>query len=92
MMAYICGAPVWVLGEAKFQQVMSGASRATTTSTMMFFHCLASIVMCLAIGGLALSIGIIPTYGWCGVYLIAFSAWTWWRDRKGQSAIQSLPA
>ncbi|QLC25690.1 MFS transporter [Parasphingopyxis algicola] len=87
MLAYICAAPVWVLGEAKFQRVMSGASRATTTSTMMFFHCLASIGMSLAIGGLALTIGLIPAYGWCGIYLIAFSAWAWWRDRRGQSAI-----
>lgn len=86
MMAYICGAPVWVLGEAKFQKVMGGASRATTTSTMMFFHCVASIGMCLAIGGVAWAIGIIPAYGWCGVYLIAFSAWAWWRDRRGQTA------
>lgn len=87
MLAYICAAPVWVLGEAKFQRVMSGASRATTTSMMIFFHCLASIIMCLAIGGLAFAIGIIPAYGWCGVYLILFSAWAFWRDRRGQVAI-----
>ncbi len=87
MLAYIFIAPVWVLAEAKFQRVMDGTSRATTTSTLIFFHCVTSIFMCLAVGGLAWVFGIIPAYGWCGVYLVGFAFWVWWRDRRGQSAI-----
>ena len=92
MMAYICIAPPLILAEAKFQQVMGGSSRATTTSAMVFFHCIASIFMCLAIGLVADRFGVLTAYGWCGVYLIVFSGWAWWRDRKGQNAIHAVEA
>lgn len=87
MFAYVLAAPVRILGEAKFQRILEGHSRATTVSALYFFHCVASIAMCIAIGGAASSIGIVATYGWCGAYLCAIALWGWWRDRKGQSAI-----
>ena len=92
MTAYIFIAPPLILAETKFQQVMGGASRATTTSAMVFFHCVASIFMCVAIGLVADAFGILTAYGWCGAYLIAFSGWAWWRDRQGQNAIHAVEA
>ncbi|NNC73098.1 MAG: hypothetical protein HKN78_09530 [Sphingomonadaceae bacterium] len=87
MFAYVIAAPVRILGEAKFQRLLQGASRATTISALYFFHCIASIAMCLAIGAVASQFGVVTAYGWCGAYLCAIALWGWWRDRKGQSAI-----
>lgn len=87
MMAYVVAAPVRILGEAKFQRLLEGSSRATTVSALYFFHCLASVAMCLAIGFVASQLGVVAAYGWCGAYLCAIALWGWWRDRHGQSAI-----
>lgn len=87
MLAYIVAAPVRILGEAKFQRLLEGGSRATTVSALYFFHCLASVAMCLAIGFVASQLGVVAAYGWCGAYLIGIALWGWWRDRRGQSAI-----
>lgn len=86
MLAYVIAAPVRILGEAKFQRLLEGSSRATTISALYFFHCIASVAMCLAIGLAASHIGIVAAYGWCGAYLCAVALWGWWRDRRGQTA------
>lgn len=87
MASRILSAPPLILAEARFQRVMSGASRATTTSAMVFFHCVASIFMCIAFGLAADAVGVVAAYGWCGAYLIAVALWAAWRHAKGQSAV-----
>lgn len=85
--ANIAVAPVYVLAEAKFQRAMEGGSRATTTSAMVFFYCLTGIAMCLAIGWGAERIGLLPTYGWAGAYLVGFALWALRQHRRGRSVI-----
>jgi MFS family permease len=86
MLAYVVIAPATVLGEAKFQHVMDGSSRATTTSALVVAQNITGIALTLGFGYLAEWLGILPAYGWAGVYLVIFAAWAWWQKRKGFAA------
>ena len=86
ILAYIVIAPANVLSEAKFQEVMEGASRATTTSALVVAQNVAGIVLTLGFGYLAEFIGILPAYGWAGAYLLIVSVWALWRRMRGFSA------
>lgn len=86
ILAYIVIAPANVLSEAKFQEVMGGASRATTTSALVVAQNVAGIALTLAFGYLAELVGILPAYGWGGAYLLGFGLWLWARGRRAFSA------
>lgn len=86
ILAYIVIAPANVLSEAKFQEVMEGASRATTTSALVVAQNVAGIALTLGFGYLAELIGILPAYGWAGAYLLVVSVWSLWRRVRGFSA------
>lgn len=86
ILAYVTVAPAYVLAEAKFQQEMEGRSRATTTSALVVAQNVTGIALTLALGWLADLIGILPAYGWAGVYLLVFGVWALWRRRGGFSA------
>ncbi|MBC7987412.1 MAG: MFS transporter [Sphingomonadaceae bacterium] len=90
VIAYLVTAPATILAEARFQSAVGDESRATTTSAMIFFYCVTGIAMCLAFGAIAELAGVIPAYGWSGVYLTGFAIWAWSRARRGQSATRAL--
>lgn len=86
VLAYLLVAPAAVLAEAKYQQTMDGASRATTTSALVVAQNITGIVLTLGFGALADAIGILPGYGWAGLYLLGFALWSVWQSRRGFSA------
>ena len=86
IMAYVAIAPANVLAEARYQQVMDGVSRATTTSALVVAQNIAGIGLTLGFGYLAEITGILPAYGWAGVYLVGFAGWALWRQWRGFSA------
>jgi MFS family permease len=86
ILAYVFIAPAAVLAEAKYQQVMDGRSRATATSALVVAQNITGIAVILVIGFLADAIGILPTYGWAGIYLLLFGLWSLWQKRRGYAA------
>lgn len=85
--AYVVVAPVTVLAEARFQRVMEGKSRATTTSALVMAENVVGIVATLAFGFLAEWVGILPAYGWAGLAMLPLAMWVIWRQRRGVRAI-----
>ena len=65
---------------------MEGTSRATTTSALVVAQNIVGIALTLGFGALAEIIGILPSYGWAGVYLLVFAVWSFWQTRRGLSA------
>ncbi len=86
VLAYLAVAPAAVLAEAKYQQVMDGASRATTTSALVVAQNVTGIALTLGFGYLAELVGILPAYGWAGIYLLGVAIWAFWQRRRGFSA------
>lgn len=86
-LAYLVIAPVNVLAHARFQQVMEGGSRATTTSALVVMQNVTGILVTLGFGFLADAVGILPAYGWAGLLMVPIAAWVFWRQRQGLSAI-----
>jgi MFS family permease len=86
VLAYIVIAPANVLAEARFQEVMEGTSRATTTSALVVAQNVTGIALTLGFGYLAELIGILPGYGWAGAYLLVVSVWALWQRARGFSA------
>ena len=86
ILAYIVVAPANVLSEAKFQEVMEGTSRATTTSALVVAQNVSGITLTLGFGYLAELVGILPAYGWAGAFLLAVSGWSFWQRLRGFSA------
>lgn len=83
---YIVVAPVGVLAEARFQRLMEGKSRATTTSALVMAENVVGIVVTLAVGFLADWIGILPAYGWAGLLMVPFALWVIAGQRRGLRA------
>ena len=83
---YIVVAPVGVLAEARFQRLMEGKSRATTTSALVMAENIVGIVVTLAVGFLADWIGILPAYGWAGLLMAPFALWVIAGQRRGLRA------
>lgn len=81
--AYIVVAPVTVLAEARFQRIMEGKSRATTTSALVMAENVVGIVATLGFGFLADWLGILPSYGWAGLVMAPFVLWVILRQRRG---------
>lgn len=86
-LAYIVVVPAAVLAEARFQQLMEGRSRATTTSALVVAQNISGVLITFAFGALAEFIGILPAYGWAGLVMLPIAAWVFWRQRQGASAI-----
>lgn len=84
--AYIVVAPVTVLAEARFQKIMEGKSRATTTSALVMAENVAGIAVTLGFGFLADWIGILPAYGWAGLVMAPFAVWVIMGQRRGLRA------
>lgn len=84
--AYVVVAPVTVLAEARFQRVMEGKSRATTTSALVMAENVVGIGATLAFGFLAEWIGILPAYGWAGLVMVPLALWVILRQRTGVRA------
>lgn len=83
---YIVVAPLGVLAEARFQRLMEGKSRATTTSALVMAENVVGIVVTLAVGFLADWIGILPAYGWAGLLMVPFALWVIAGQRRGLRA------
>lgn len=81
--AYIVVAPVTVLAEARFQRIMEGKSRATTTSALVMAENVVGIAVTLGFGFLADWVGILPSYGWAGLIMVPFVLWVVVRQRRG---------
>lgn len=86
ILSYVVIAPAAVLAEARYQREMDGRSRATTTSALVVAQNISGIGLTLGFGYLADRIGVLPGYGWAGVFLIAFAIWSLWQARRGFSA------
>jgi MFS family permease len=86
ILAYVFIAPAAVLAEAKYQQEMDGRSRATATSALVVAQNISGIALTLGFGVLADRAGLLPAYGWAGLYLVLFAGWSLWQHRKGFSA------
>jgi MFS family permease len=86
ILAYVFIAPAAVLAEAKYQQIMDGRSRATTTSALVVAQNIAGIALTLGFGFLADQLGLLPAYGWAGLYLLLFGLWSLHQHRRGFSA------
>jgi predicted MFS family arabinose efflux permease len=84
--AYIVVAPVTVLAEARFQRIMEGRSRATTTSALVMAENLVGVVLTLAFGFLADRLGILPAYAWAGLCMVPLALWVVFNQRRGLRA------
>lgn len=84
--AYVVMAPLNVLAEARFQRVMEGKSRATTTSALVMAENVSGIVGTLAFGVLADRLGILPAYGWAGLVMAPLALWVIYGQRQGRRA------
>ncbi|SMQ65082.1 Predicted arabinose efflux permease, MFS family [Devosia lucknowensis] len=84
--AYVVMAPINVLAEARFQRVMEGRSRATTTSALVMAENVSGIVLTLAFSLLAERVGILPAYGWAGLVMAPLALWVIYGQRRGLRA------
>ena len=84
--AYVVMAPLNVLAEARFQRVMEGKSRDTTTSALVMAENVSGIVGTLAFGVLADRVGILPAYGWAGLVMAPLALWVIHGQRQGRRA------
>ncbi len=86
-LGYIMVVPVAVLAEARFQALMDGGSRATTTSMLVVLQNIFGIAVTLLFGGLADYVGVGPAYAWMGMTMVPFALWTWRQQQLGISVI-----
>ena len=86
-LAYVVVVPVTVLAEARFQAMMDGRSRATTTSMLVVAQNIFGIVVTMLFGGLADYVGVGPAYAWMGMTMVPFALWTWRQQHLGISVI-----
>jgi MFS family permease len=86
-LAYVVVAPASVLSEARFQQIMEGSSRATTTSALVVAQNITGVLATLGFGFLADAIGILPAYGWAGLCMVPVAIWVFVRQRQGLLAL-----
>jgi len=86
-LAYLVVVPASVLAEARFQRLMEGRSRATTTSALVVAQNVTGIVITFGFGVLADWVGILPAYGWAGLLMVPVALWVFIRQRAGMRAI-----
>ena len=88
-LAYVVVVPVTVLAEARFQALMAGGSRATTTSMLVVAQNIFGIAVTLTFGWLADVVGVGTAYAWMGFTMIPLALWTWRTQQRGMAVIQS---
>ncbi len=88
-LAYIMVVPVAVLAEARFQALMDGRSRATTTSMLVVLQNMFGIAVTLTFGWLADFVGVASAYAWMGLTMIPLALWTWDQQRRGIALIRT---
>lgn len=86
-LAYLVVVPATVLSEARFQRLMAGRSRATTTSALAVAQNIAGVLATLGFGLLADQAGILPAYGWAGLAMVPIALWVWLAQRRGVRAL-----
>ncbi|MBL1421195.1 MAG: MFS transporter [Alphaproteobacteria bacterium] len=82
-LAYLVAIPAAILSEARFQQVIEGQSRATTTSILYLIQNIMALSVAFLFGWLAQQLDLLSAFGWAGVILLFISAWMWWMIRNG---------
>jgi predicted MFS family arabinose efflux permease len=87
-LAYLVVVPATVLSEARFQRLMEGRSRATTTSAIVVAQNVTAIFITLGFGLLAEYVGILPAYGWAGLLMLPVAGWIFVQQRSGMRAIE----
>lgn len=85
--AYIAVVPVTILAHARFQHLMEGRSRATTTSALEMAQNVIGIAVTFGFGLLAEWLGILPAYGWAGLIMLPVALWAWRAQRRGVSLL-----
>lgn len=83
-LAYLVAVPPAVLAEARFQQVIAGAARATATSALYFAQNGMALLIAFGFGALANVIGIRPAYALAGLSLVPVAIWVLIVQRRGQ--------
>lgn len=86
-LAYLLVVPAMVLSEARFQRLMEGRSRATTTSALSVAQNITGILVTFGFGLLAEWVGILPAYGWAGLVMVPVALWVWLAQRRGMRAL-----
>ena len=86
-LAYLVVVPAMVLSEARFQRLMAGRSRATTTSALSVAQNVTGIAVTFGFGLLAEWVGILPAYGWAGLVMVPVALWVWLAQRRGLRAL-----
>ncbi|KRA42597.1 MFS transporter [Devosia sp. Root635] len=86
-LAYLLVVPATVLSEARFQRLIEGRSRATTTSALAMAQNVTGILITFGFGILAEYVGILPGYGWAGLLMLPVAAWVWQAQRSGVRAL-----
>ena len=86
-LAYLVVVPAMVLSEARFQRLMGGRSRATTTSALSVAQNVTGIAVTFGFGLLAEWVGILPAYGWAGLVMVPVALWVWLAQRRGLRAL-----
>jgi predicted MFS family arabinose efflux permease len=86
-LAYLLVVPAMVLSEARFQRLMEGRSRATTTSALSVAQNVTGILVTFGFGLLAEWVGILPAYGWAGLAMVPVALWVWLAQRRDMRAL-----
>lgn len=81
--AYIVITPALILSEARFQQVIDGQSRATSTSILYLFQNITGLTIAIGFGWVAKQTDLLTAYGLAGLLLLPISAWIWWMMKSG---------
>ncbi len=87
-LAYLMVVPASVLAEARFQRLMEGRSRATTTSALVLAQNVTGVVITFSFGVLADWVGILPAYGWAGLFILPIAVWIVLAQHRGARALE----
>ena len=82
-LAYLVAIPASILSEARFQQIIEGQSRATTTSILYLIQNIMALSVAFLFGWLAHQLDLLSAFGWAGIILLFISAWMYWMIKSG---------
>ena len=86
-LAYLVVVPATILSEARFQAIMEGRSRATTTSVLVVAQNVIGLAVTLVFGLAADWLGVLPAYGWAGLCMLPIALWVYLAQRSGVRAL-----
>lgn len=86
--AYILTAPLLVLSMSRFQKVLSGASRATSTSVLSVCIESLSVLFNLSIALLLSLLTVLETYQVCGLYLTGFALFDFIKSARNSGTFE----